>query len=107
MRSVIYYWSLVGLLSAGCAPQTGGAPVAPIGRSWAVPTLRLYEEWWAKNERCAGVRGDMSRVAFYAVDSPTGSISLGTKTAHGWWVRKGNRIYLPSSAVTLEKKSTS
>jgi len=44
----------------------------------------------------------MSRVTFYAVDAPTGALLLGTEVAHGWWVRKGNRIYLPASALGEE-----
>lgn len=103
MRGIIGCLSLVGLLVSACAhPKTGGAPLAPVGRAWSVPTLELYQQWWTKTEQCAGIRGDMSRVTFYAVDTPTGSISLGTKVAHGWWVRKGNRIYLPANALGEE-----
>lgn len=91
------------LLVGACAiPRAGGAPVAPVERAWAVPTLELYEEWWRRTEECAGRKGDMSRVTFYAVDSPSGSISLGPDVAHGWWVRKGNRIYLPANALGEE-----
>jgi hypothetical protein len=43
------------------------------------------------------VAGDL-----YAVDSPSGAISLGTEVAHGWWMRKGNRIYLPANALGEE-----
>jgi hypothetical protein len=44
----------------------------------------------------------MSQVTFYAVDSPTGAIALGKETGHGWWIRNGNRIYLPANALSEE-----
>ncbi len=44
----------------------------------------------------------MAQVTFYAVDSPSGAISLGKEVAHGWWMRKGNRIYLPANALGEE-----
>jgi hypothetical protein len=44
----------------------------------------------------------MSQVTFYAVDSPSGAISLGNEVAHGWWMRRGNRIYLPANALGEE-----
>ena len=44
----------------------------------------------------------MSQVTFYAVDSPSGGISLGNEVAHGWWMRRGNRIYLPANALGEE-----
>lgn len=100
---VLFYSAFIGILVSACAlPKAGGAPVAPVERAWSVPTLELYQEWWAKTEKCAGVRGDMSQVTFYAVDSPTGAISLGTEVAHGWWIREGNRIYLPANALSEE-----
>src|SRR5262245_26050079 len=102
MRSVLGC-ALIGMLVAGCAmPKAGAAPVAPVERAWSVPTLELYQEWWAKTEKCSGLTGDMSQVTFYAVDSPTGSISLGSEVAHGWWIRRGNRIYLPANALGEE-----
>ena len=65
------------LLVAACAmPKAGAAPVAPVERAWAVPTLELYQEWWTKTEECSGLKGDMTQVTFYAVDSPSGAISL-------------------------------
>ena len=39
-----------GLGSACAMPRVGGAPVAPVERAWAVPTLELYQEWWAETE---------------------------------------------------------
>jgi hypothetical protein len=91
------------LLVSGCAmPRAAGAPLAPVERAWAVPTLELYQEWWAKTEACSGRTGDMSQVAFYAVDAPSGAIDLGGPVAHGWWVRNGNRIYLPANALGEE-----
>ena len=78
------------------------APVAPVERAWAVPTLELYQAWWTKTEECSGLQGDMSQVTFYAVDSPSGAISLGNEVAHGWWMRRGNRIYLPANALGEE-----
>ncbi len=90
-------------LLAGCAiPRTGAAPLAPIERAWAVPTLELYQEWWAKTETCSGRTADMTAVQFFAVDAPAGAIRLGQEVAHGWWVREGNRIYLPANALSDE-----
>lgn len=97
-------FAVVSFLLAGCAvvPRAGGAPIAPVERAWAVPTLQLYQEWWNKTEACSGLKGDMSQVTFYAVDSPSGAISLGNEAAHGWWIRNGNRIYLPANALAEE-----
>jgi hypothetical protein len=87
----------------GCAaPRIAGAPLAPIERAWEVPTLELYAKWWQKTEACSGRTGDMSRVTFYAVDSPSGAIGLNRTVAHGWWIRRGNRIYLPANALGEE-----
>jgi len=89
--------------TAGCAvPKVAGAPLAPIERAWEVPTLELYTEWWRKTEECSGQQGEMSRVTFYAVDAPSGAIGLNGTIAHGWWVRQGNRIYLPANALGEE-----
>ena len=88
--------------SACAAPKAAGAPLAPLGRSWAVPTLGLYQEWWDKTMACSGQRGQMTDVSFYAVDAPAGAIELAGEMAHAWWVREGNRIYLPASALSEE-----
>jgi len=88
---------------AACAvPRAAGAPLAPLERAWEVPTLELYTEWWRKTEACSGRKGDMGRVTFYAVDAPSGAIGLTGATAHAWWVRQGNRIYLPANALGEE-----
>src|SRR5690242_4462904 len=78
--------------TACAAPHAAGAPLAPVARSWAVPTLGVYQEWWAKTESCAGKQAPMSSVNFYAVDAPTGAIELNGEMAHAWWVREGNQI---------------
>src|SRR5919112_6398140 len=92
---------LVGT-SACAAPRAAGAPLAPMGRSWAVPTLGLYQEWWDKTVACSGRPGKMTDVSFYAVDAPSGAIELAGEMAHAWWVRDGNRIYLPANALSEE-----
>lgn len=102
MRGMLRFTMLAVLASACALPKVGGAPVAPVERAWAVPTLELYQEWWRKTEQCSGLRGEMAGVTFYAVDSPSGAISLGREVAHGWWVREGNRIYLPANALGEE-----
>lgn len=89
-------------LGACAAPRAAGAPVAPLGRAWAVPTLGLYQEWWDKTVACSGRQGQMSSVNFYAVDAPSGAIELAGEMAHAWWVREGNRIYLPANALGQE-----
>src|SRR6266550_8811800 len=82
------FWSGM-LLVIGCAmPRAAGAPLAPVER--------------ARAEACSGRTGDMSLVTFYAVDAPSGAIDLGGRVAHGWWVRTGNRIYLPANALGEE-----
>jgi hypothetical protein len=89
--------------AGGCAvPRAAGAPLAPVERAWEVPTLELYSEWWSKTEACSGRKADMSEVTFYAVDAPNGAIGLNGTIAHGWWVREGNRIYLPANALGEE-----
>jgi hypothetical protein len=96
-------WYALPFLLAACAtPKSGAAPVAPVERAWSVPTLELYQAWWIKTEECSGLKADMSQVTFYAVDSPSGAISLGTEVAHGWWMRRGNRVYLPANALGEE-----
>ena len=88
---------------AGCAvPRAAGAPLAPVERAWEVPTLELYTEWWRETEECAGRTGDMGKVTFYAVDAPNGAIDLSGTVAHGWWVRRGNRVYLPANGLAEE-----
>jgi hypothetical protein len=89
-------------LSGCAAPRAAGAPLAPMGRSWAVPTLGLYQEWWDRTVACSGYQGKMTDVSFYAVDAPAGAIELAGEMAHAWWVREGNRIYLPASALSEE-----
>jgi hypothetical protein len=95
----VLLWSSV---SACAVRKAAGAPLAPIERAWEVPTLELYSEWWRKTEACSGRTGDMSQVTFYAVDAPSGAIGLNGTVAHGWWVRQGNRIYLPAHALGEE-----
>ena len=93
---------LLSSVTACAVPKAAGAPLAPVERAWEVPTLELYSEWWRRTEECSGRTGDMSRVTFYAVDAPTGGIGLNGTVAHGWWVRQGNRIYLPANALGEE-----
>jgi hypothetical protein len=101
--SRLSYGILLLLTASACAaPRAAGAPLAPLARSWAVPTLGLYQEWWDKTVACSGHSGRMSDVSFYAVDAPTGAIELAGEMAHAWWVREGNRIYLPANALGQE-----
>ena len=102
MRGFLYAAALSSLIGACALPGAGAAPIAPVERAWAVPTLELYQSWWAKTEACSGRKGDMAEVSFYAVDSPSGAIALGTEKGHGWWVRRGNRIYLPANSLSEE-----
>jgi hypothetical protein len=102
MRRFLCSAVLLSSLAACALPRAGAAPLAPVERAWAVPTLELYQEWWTKTEACSGRTGDMSQVAFYAVDSPSGAIALGQEKGHGWWIRDGNRIYLPANALSEE-----
>jgi hypothetical protein len=64
--------------------------------------LGLYQEWWDKTVACSGHSGKMTDVNFYAVDAPSGAIELAGEMAHAWWVREGNRIYLPANALGEE-----
>jgi hypothetical protein len=102
MRRLIAGMLLLSSLTACAAPKVAGAPLAPIERAWEVPTLELYTEWWRKTEECSGRKGEMREVKFFAVDAPTGAIGLNGTVAHGWWVRQGNRIYLPANALGEE-----
>src|SRR5919109_5687145 len=102
MRLIFLGVFLILAGGACAAPRAAGAPLAPMGRSWAVPTLGLYQEWWDKNVACSGHAGRMTDVSFYAVDAPSGAIELAGEMAHAWWVREGNRIYLPANALGEE-----
>ena len=102
MRRVITGLLLFSSASACALPKAAGAPLAPVERAWEVPTLELYSEWWRKTEECSGRTADMSQVTFFAVDAPNGAIGLNGTMAHGWWVRQGNRIYLPANALGEE-----
>src|SRR5829696_8621744 len=94
---------LLATSSVGCGlPRAAGAPLAPVDRTWTVASLELYQQWWAMTEACSGRRGELGGVAFYAVDAPSGAIKLGREIAHAWWVRNGNRIYLPANALSEE-----
>jgi hypothetical protein len=84
-RLLIAVFLILGT-SACAAPRAAGAPLAPLGRSWAVPTLGLYQEWWDKTVACSGRQGKMTDVSFYAVEAPA----------------EGNRIYLPANALGEE-----
>ncbi len=102
MRRGIAELLLLSSLTACAMPKAAGAPLAPIERAWEVPTLELYAEWWRKTEECSGRSADMAEVKFFAVDAPNGAIGLNGTIAHGWWVRQGNRIYLPANALGEE-----
>ena len=102
MRRFIAGMLLLSSVTSCAVPKVAGAPLAPVERAWEVPTLELYTEWWRKTEECSGRKADMGRVTFYAVDAPTGAIGLNSTVAHGWWVRQGNRIYLPANALGEE-----
>src|SRR3977135_2236647 len=102
MRRIFYGVFLILGAGACPAPRAAGAPLAPLGRSWAVPTLGLYQEWWDKTVACSGHSGKMTEVSFYAVDAPSGAIELAGELAHAWGVREGNRVYPPASALGEE-----
>jgi hypothetical protein len=92
-RSLLLISSALLVLAACGFDPEGDSPMTPPA---------VYREWWAKTEACSGREGDMRAVAFFAVDAPDGAIRLGREVAHGWWVREGNRIYLPASALSDE-----
>jgi hypothetical protein len=60
MRRILY--GVLLILGACAAPRAAGAPLAPLGRSWAVPTLGLYQEWWDKPVACSGRPGKFTDV---------------------------------------------
>ena len=97
--------ALSALAVAGaCAGGSGrGEAIAPIEASWKVTPPAIYAEWWSKTEACSGRSGRMQRVTFYAVDAPPGRIHLGDQRAEAWWVREGNRIYLPKDELLREQ----
>ena len=100
--SRLLYGVLLLLGSGACAaPRAAGAPLAPLGRSWAVPTLGLYQEWWDKTVACSGQSGSMKNVSFYAVDAPSGAIELAGEMAHAWWAARGTgSIFQPMRWAT-------
>ncbi len=92
------------LVIGACAGATGrAAALAPVEAAWRVTPPAIYKEWWAKTEACSGRRGTLQKVAFYAVDAPPGRIHLGDQRAEAWWVREGNRIYLPKDELLREQ----
>ena len=103
MRRLIAGIVLLSSATACAVPKAAGAPLAPIERAWEVPTLELYTEWWREDRGL--LRPDAAtcaKVKFFAVDAPTGAIGLNGTVAHGWWVREGNRIYLPANGLGEE-----
>lgn len=94
--------AVAALLLAGCAlgAAPGPAPVQP-ARAFEPPPV--YATWWARTERCAGRRSSLKAVRFYAVEAPRGYIYLAGQRARAWWVRDGNRIYLPAHLVFDEQ----
>lgn len=90
-------------LLAGCAPALHGAAPVPLNAAWAIEPPAVYAEWWNRTEQCSGRTGDFTRVEFYAVADWHGQIYLGSQRAEAWWVRRGNRIYLPESALLREQ----
>jgi hypothetical protein len=96
--------SFLALLAlAACAPIVHRAAPMPLNRAWTIEPPPVYAVWWDRTERCSGRTGDLSRVEFYAVADWHGQIYLGSQRAEAWWVRRGNRIYLPESALLSEQ----
>lgn len=89
---------------AACASR-GAAEVmvTPAQRHWPIRPAPIYSDWWGKTEACAGKRSRMTKVEFWAVADAGGWIRLGNQRALAWWVRDGNRIYLPASALLDEQ----
>jgi hypothetical protein len=95
--------AFASVLLGGCAlAGAAAAPLAPEQRAWPVAAAPVYRDWWSKTEECAGRRGNLDRITFYAVEDVDGQIYLGTQRALAWWVRDGNRIYLPKRALLDE-----
>jgi hypothetical protein len=84
------------------APLPKRGRLVPIQRAREVAPPAVYAKWWAKTEACSGKKGKMSRVRFFAVDDAKGWIHLGDQRALAWWVREGNRIYLPKGGLRNE-----
>jgi hypothetical protein len=95
--------TLASALLGGCAVHAAAAaPLAPEQRSWSVAAAPVYRDWWRRTEECAGRRGSLDRVTFYAVEDVECQIYLGDQRALAWWVRDGNRIYLPKGGLLDE-----
>lgn len=110
LRLLVPSLSLLVVL-AGCAPSaapfhTAAAPkrakLAPLQRFWRVDAQPQYAAWWAKTEACAGKKRKMKDVTFFAVDARDGWVYLGEQRALAWWVRDGDRIFLPRQALQNE-----
>jgi len=88
MRRIFYgVFVILGAVRAP-PPRAAGAPLAPLGRSWAVPTLGLLSEWWTKTVACSGHSGKMTEVSFYRRGRAVRSHRACGELAHAWWVRK-------------------
>jgi hypothetical protein len=88
-------------LSACAVTRPRPAPV-PLNHAWSIATPALYANWWAETERCSGHSGSLEAVQFFAVAAWNGQIYLGSQRAEAWWVRRGNRIYLPDGELLRE-----
>jgi hypothetical protein len=95
--------ALAPALLGGCAlAGAAAAPLVPDQHAWPVAAAPVYQDWWSKTEECAGRRGRLDQITFYAVEDEDGLINLGNQRALAWWVRDGNRIYLPKNGLLDE-----
>src|SRR5829696_9101243 len=85
-----------------CGPAGCRCPAGATGPLLGCPYPGTISGVVDKTVACSGHQGQMSDVSFYAVDAPSGAIELAGEMAHAWWVREGNRIYLPANALGQE-----
>ena len=80
-----------------------------MSRSRAVPWTpsKWFEVWWAKDEACAGLKGNMSKIRWFVVpghtfDDPSGGVLDGAPDVR-WWpgYRRTLRPRTPQPARAL------
>lgn len=95
-------WAALALAAAlvACA---GNRRLAPFQPTWPIQPRPEYRVWWARTEACSGRDANFAAVQFFAVTPADGYIYLAGQRAHAWWVRRGNRIYLPANRLDDEQ----
>jgi hypothetical protein len=80
------------------------APWDEVDLSYAVKVEATadYVRWWNELEACSGLSRDIRSVQFYVIPN-SDSVSVGSESYWGYWIRDGNKIVLAGNWATNEK----